>query len=129
MFLFLAIQRETHFTKVNQNYLKMVYITGYPPSEYGYSQYSGYNNQLYGYNGYNPYSYPSYPALSSYPSLPPVSPGRVEAEPPEPRVRRRRRRMARKVLVHTCSFSGCNKTYSKSSHLKVIPEIKQFFKF
>lgn len=54
------------------------------------------------------------PNISAFPPSPPVSPLMAPAAPQKTR---RRRRDASK-RVHYCSHPGCNKFYSKSSHLK-----------
>lgn len=53
------------------------------------------------------------PDISALPPSPPVSP--LMAPPPQ-KTRRRRRDASKRV--HYCNHPGCNKFYSKSSHLK-----------
>ena len=43
----------------------------------------------------------------------------LEGDTADTRVRRKRRRVASEGFVYACSYVGCNKKYSKSSHLKV----------
>lgn len=61
-----------------------------------------------------PFSNDVKPNISSFPPSPPESPLMA---PPAPQKTRRRRRDASK-RVHYCNHPGCNKFYSKSSHLK-----------
>ncbi|CAH0394723.1 unnamed protein product [Bemisia tabaci] len=64
--------------------------------------------------GYHPP--PHYP-LAFNPRAPGPGGGPFKAGP-GPKSRRRQNWSRRKIIVHTCSHSGCGKTYTKSSHLK-----------
>ncbi|XP_061098344.1 Krueppel-like factor 2 [Conger conger] len=71
-------------------------------------------------HSHNTQRYGGYQALLASPALsqravltPPSSPLRP-LDPPQKRGRRPWKRMA----VHTCTYTGCTKTYTKSSHLK-----------
>ncbi|KAK7007279.1 zinc finger protein Klf1, partial [Halocaridina rubra] len=98
-------------------------------SAYGGDQhYNIYARSVY-IQGAPQYPYPTYPTITPSPAGPPRRPGVPQPILPPPGVsaptlatpmkaRRRRRWTRRKSIVHTCSHTGCAKTYAKSSHLK-----------
>ena len=93
------------------------------PTQINYSadqHYNIYARSVYIQNGPQfssvPPPYPTPPMLHSRSSMTSSNPGSTLATPLK--ARRRRRWTRRKTIVHTCSHSGCAKTYAKSSHLK-----------
>ena len=104
----------------------------YPPNFHSeYNSYGNYPHYTPSHHQYQPPYTGSYPNFNPYLPSSSVSPNQRDYtlyyghQPLQDsttlipsKMKRRRRRIAKKILVHTCSFSGCNKTYSKSSHLK-----------
>ncbi|XP_018027309.1 Krueppel-like factor luna isoform X2 [Hyalella azteca] len=86
----------------------------------GDQHYNIYARSVYIQNGGHfspiPPPYPTPPMLHSRTGVPNPNSGSNLTTPLK--ARRRRRWTRRRSVVHTCSHSGCAKTYAKSSHLK-----------